>query len=200
MAAVIPALIAGGTALYGAQKASSTAKKAARSQREATSQASARQAPYAETGLQANAMIQNKLSSGELGGSFTPGDFESDPGYIFKKKAGTQALNRKSAAPGGGGYFSGQALKEAQQFGQGLADQTYDDAYNRWKGEQNNTYNVLSGQQRQGSGAATRQGGYDVDQGEIQSDYQISRDNARAKGLAGTLGAVDMFNEKKKYY
>ena len=150
--------------------------------------AQAQQEPYMETGKQANTMLQDQLSSGALGGKFTAGDFEADPGYQFRKEQGEQALNRKATAPGGGGYFSGQALKEAQQFGQGLADQTYDDAYSRWMGEQKNTYKVLSGQQGQGRQAGTAYGDSSINIGNTMAEATLEKERQRQKGMAGILG------------
>lgn len=60
---------------------------------------------------------------------FNPGDLTQDPGYQFNLAQGNQALDRAQLARGG--YFSGNALKEAQTFGQGLADNTYNTAFNR---------------------------------------------------------------------
>ncbi|MCA6395485.1 MAG: hypothetical protein IM606_09875 [Cytophagales bacterium] len=63
------------------------------------------------------------------GFEFTPGDLTADPGYQFQLTEGNRAADRASLARGN--YYSGQALKEAQQFGQGLADTTYNSAFNR---------------------------------------------------------------------
>ena len=63
------------------------------------------------------------------GFEFTPGDLTADPGYQFQLTEGNRAADRASLARGN--YYSGQALKEAQQFGQGLADTTYNTAFNR---------------------------------------------------------------------
>lgn len=129
--------------------------------------------PYAQTGAQANTMLQNQLSSGALGGNFTPGDLTKDPGYQFRLQQGQQALDRKASA--GGGYYSGAALKEAQNFGQGLADQTYNDAYNRWLEQQRNTYNILSGQQGLGANAAQGIGNYATNIGDINAANSINK-------------------------
>lgn len=61
--------------------------------------------------------------------NFNPGDLTQDPGYQFNLAEGNKALDRQQLAKGG--YFSGNALKEAQTFGQGLADNTYNIAFNR---------------------------------------------------------------------
>lgn len=63
------------------------------------------------------------------GFSFTPGDLTQDPGYQFNLAEGTKAADRAQLARGG--YFSGGAAKELSQFNQGLADNTYNTAFNR---------------------------------------------------------------------
>jgi hypothetical protein len=63
------------------------------------------------------------------GFEFTPGDLTADPGYQFNLAQGTSAQDRANLARGN--FYSGQALKEAQAFGQGLADTTYNTAFNR---------------------------------------------------------------------
>lgn len=145
--------------------------------------------PYMNTGTQANTMLQNDLSNGQLGGTFTPGDLTKDPGYQFNLTQGQQALDRKQSASGN--FFSGEALKAAQQFGQGLADQTYNDAYNRDLSRQSNLNNILSGQQSQGRGAATNYGGYAANIGQTQSQGTLQKQNNKNQmfqGLSSALG------------
>jgi len=139
--------------------------------------------PYMQSGTQANTMLQNQLSGGQLGGSFAPGDLTKDPGYQFNLQQGEQALGRSQSARGN--YYSGEALKEAQSFGQGLADRTYNDAYNRWLQSQQSTYNMLSGQQGQGQQAATNYGGYATNIGTARAQGTIQKENNKNKMLAG---------------
>ena len=54
---------------------------------------------------------------------------QNDPGYQFRLKQGEESINRAQSARGS--LYSGSALKAAQEYGQGLADQTYNDAFNR---------------------------------------------------------------------
>lgn len=143
--------------------------------------------PYMDTGTQANSMLQNALSTGAIGGTFTPGDLTKDPGYQFNLAQGTQALNRRAVAPGGSGYFSGAALKEAQEFGQGLADRTYNDAYNRWLQEQQNRYGVLSRERGAGYDAASQYGKYATGIGETMADATLAKEKQRMGGLAQLL-------------
>lgn len=60
---------------------------------------------------------------------FNPEDLENDPGYQFNLAEGNKQLDRQQLARGG--YFSGNALREGVQFGQGLADNTYNSAFQR---------------------------------------------------------------------
>lgn len=56
-------------------------------------------------------------------------DPASDPGYQFRLKQGTEALEGSAAARGG--LFSGQTGKDLQQYGQDLASQEYQNAFAR---------------------------------------------------------------------
>ena len=150
--------------------------------------------PYMDTGTQANTTLQNDLSNGTLGGNFTPGDLTKEPGYQFALQQGQQALDRRAAGPGGTGYFSGGALKGAQQFGQGLADQTYKDAYSRWLQSQQNTYGMLSGQSAQGLNAAKQYGTYSggignlaTNIGDVNAANTVNKNNNQNNAL-GWLG------------
>lgn len=81
--------------------------------------------PYLQTGNLASNKLSEALTTG-----FSPGDLTQDPGYQFRLQQGQEALNRQLAASGLS--QSGAALKAAQEYGQGLADQTYNDAYQRY--------------------------------------------------------------------
>lgn len=67
---------------------------------------------------------------GALQAGFDPSQLTNDAGYQFRLQQGNQALERSLAAKGLG--QSGAALKAAQDYGQGLASQAYNDAYNQW--------------------------------------------------------------------
>ncbi len=167
----------GATGIIGGIRAGKATDRAANHQVSGEQAAQNQLNPYMDTGKQANTMMQDKLSSGQLGGTFTPGDLTNDPGYKFRLSQGEEALGRKQSA--GGNYFSGAALKQAQDYGQGLADQTYNDAFNRWKQEQDNTYGMLSGQSAQGLGAAEQWGGHATNIGDIMANRTIAKENQR---------------------
>ena len=114
--------------------------------------------PYEQAGAGATQQLSQSLAGG-----FQPQDLTQDPGYQFRLQQGQEALNRQLAASGMS--QSGAAMKAAQEYGQGLADQTYDDAYRRWLA-QNSQLAGLSGQ---GQLAATGLGNIYRDSGGIEA-------------------------------
>jgi hypothetical protein len=83
-----------------------------------------------------------KYASAEFGGvkgfdpaslmqGFTAKDFQADPGYAFRMSEGMKALERSAAARGG--LLSGATLRGTQRYGQDLASQEYQNAFNRFQ-------------------------------------------------------------------
>lgn len=116
---------------------------------------------------------QDLLAPYTSGFSFTPGDLTQDPGYQFNLEEGTKATDRAQLARGG--YFSGNALKEAQTFGQGLADNTYGSAFNR----------ALQGRQASLTGALAG-AGVNENIGNIKANSATNSGNL----LSGALGSI----------
>jgi hypothetical protein len=56
--------------------------------------------------------------------------FQQDPGYAFRMSEGMKGLERSAAARGG--LLSGGTLKGIQRFGQDLASQEFQNAFNRY--------------------------------------------------------------------
>src|ERR1035441_1764915 len=81
--------------------------------------------PYQAAGVQG----LNKLQSTAGTFSFNPSDLQNDPGYQFQLQQGNKAL--AASAAGRGMLQSGRALKAMDQFSQGLAGTSYQNAYNR---------------------------------------------------------------------
>lgn len=99
-------------------------------QREMFERQMAMQEPYRKAGEQA----LNRLIP--LSTEYTPfgqQQFQQDPGYAFRLSEGMKALNQQAAARGG--LMSGNALRAAQQYGQGLASQEYQNAFDRYQTE-----------------------------------------------------------------
>lgn len=123
--------------------------------------------PYLDTGNKANAQLQTDLGIGSNSGAagygsltapFTAADLENTPGYKFQLEQGTQALARQNAASGS--EFSGAAIKEGQQFAQGLADSTYNTAYQQYLQNNQQNFGMLNTAAGSGQNAATNQGGF----------------------------------------
>lgn len=102
--------------------------QAQKSLKNATNQANAALSPYTGIGSAAAGKLQGYLG---LGGtpSSTQDILASSPGYQFMLDQGNQQLDRSQAARGG--YFSGAALKAAQDYSAGLADQTAQNYYSQ---------------------------------------------------------------------
>jgi hypothetical protein len=150
--------------------------------------------PFVETGTAANSKLADALgTSGNTGAAdygaltkpFTPGDLTQDPGYQFNLQEGTRALDRKNAASGN--LFSGAALKEAQQFGQGLADNTYNAAYQRDMANKNQLYSALSGASGSGLNAAGTAAGINENTGNARANSTIATGNTFNSTLASIL-------------
>lgn len=67
--------------------------------------------------------------------------FQADPGYAFRLSEGQKTLDRQAAARGG--LISGGALKAAQQYGQDMGSQEYQNAFNRYQTERAAQLNPL---------------------------------------------------------
>jgi len=104
----------------------------------------ARQQPFYQAGLNAlPEYTKGVMPGGNLVRSFAATDFQTDPGYGFRVSEGMKALDRTAAARGG--LLSGATLKGAQRFGQDIASNEYNNAYNRYVGNQATQRNALAG-------------------------------------------------------
>lgn len=121
---------------------------------------------------------------------FNPGDLEQTPGYQFNLSQGQQALDRANSARGS--YFSGQALTDAAKYSQGLAQQTYQDAYNNWLSDRN-----------QRLGAAGAAAGITQGIGETRATNALNTGQTLAQSasaLLGGLGGGNIYNPKTGTY
>lgn len=162
--------------------------------------------PFRQAGLTGQNMLLSQLQGGpyasaKFGGvagydpasamrNFGQGDFQADPGYAFRLSEGMKALDRTAAARGG--LLSGATLKGAQQYGQGLASQEYQNAFNRYQAnraqqaqEYGNAFNRF--QTERTNTLAPLQSLAGVGQSATQQAQQASQNYAT--GGANTLGA-----------
>lgn len=125
---------------------------------------------------------------GNLLRDFGASDFQADPGYAFRMSEGLKGLDRTAAARGG--LISGAALKAAQGYGQNIASQEYQNAYDRYNQNRANRYTMLTGQQAVGQNATNQQtqaaGNYAVNAGNAINNAG----NARASGYMGQANAL----------
>lgn len=141
--------------------------------------------------------------------SFLMKDLESDPGYQFRLREGEKAIERSAAARGG--LATGSTLKALQGYGQGLASQEFQNAYQRHQAEQATRYgryqdymNRLSSLAGLGQtatsqlGAASSQYGANVGSaltgmGNASAAAELSRGQNMANIIGSGMGALGMY-------
>ena len=102
------------------------------------------QQPFYNAGVNAlPAYASGVMPGGNLVKPFSMADYQADPGYGFRFDQGMKALNSSMASRGLG--VSGPAIKGAINFGQGVASQEYQNAYNRYVNDQATQRNALAG-------------------------------------------------------
>lgn len=121
---------------------------------------------------------------------FTPANFlaNQDPGYAFRMAEGMKALDRSAAARGG--LLSGATLKGAQRFGQDLASQEYQNAFNRYQTQRANTLNPFASLAGVGQTSANTIGSAAGQFGQQMGSNLIGAGNAAAAGQIGQANAI----------
>ena len=212
---VAAAIIGGVATLGGGLIASSGAKKAGETQAQAAREAQASQErafekqtelqePFRQAGLTAQEQIMQLLGIGgdkaaegygSLAKPFGTEQFQQDPGYAFRQAEGMKALERSAAARGG--LLSGGTLKGIQRFGQELASQDYQNAFNRYQVERSARLNPLQSLMGAGQSSSNVLTGAAGQLGQGQAQSQLAAGQARASGyvgqanaLAGALGSI----------
>lgn len=149
------------------------------------------QEPFRQGGIQAlNQLIPMATNYKPFGMQ----QFQQDPGYAFRLSEGMKALDQQAAARGG--LMSGNALRAAQQYGQGLASQEYQNAFNRYQTEREAQLNPLqslanlsqTGTQSLGSAGqqyATNVGNIGIGAGAAQGNALMAGAQARGSAYQG---------------
>lgn len=157
-------------------------------------------APGDNSGIgQQPGLMQTGMGAGDLMRRFGMADFQADPGYAFRQQQGQQQIERSAAARGG--LLSGSAIKAGQRFGQDLASQEYQNAYNRFNTDQTSRYNKLAslagiGQtannalQTAGSNYANAMTNISANNADNQANAQLAGGNARMSGFTGVANAL----------
>jgi hypothetical protein len=201
----IAAVATVGSSLIG----SSASGKAANAQQQAAAQASdvqrdiferqvELQEPFREAGLKGQNRLLELLGLGgdvkapEYGkyatAEYGADKFTADPGYAFRMSEGMKALERSAAARGG--LLSGSTLKATQRYGQDLASQEYQNAFNRYQAERVGTlnpYQALSGTAQSSANTLGQQAGA---LGQSLGSNIIGAGNAQASGYIGQANAI----------
>jgi len=133
--------------------------------------ANSRLSPFVNTGTASNNALGSLLGLDGSNQQDIIDKLRQTPGFKFREQQGQLALDRSLGARGK--LFSGAALKEAQRFGQGLANQTF-----------NNRLRNLQSQSTQGLNAAKASGVFDVAGGNSFGRRKVAKANNRATLLA----------------
>lgn len=199
---------------------SQAAKSAARTQAQSADKASdvqlkmweeqqKLQEPWREAGVNAlGQMRTGTVAGGEYMRPFSMADYQVDPGYSFRLKEGLNALDKSAAARGG--LLSGATLKGAQRYGQDLASNEYQNAYNRYTQQQGTNFNRLAsiaglGQTATGAlGSAAGQYGQNVGNlmtgaGAAQAAGQMGSANAWGSALNQGVSQYNFNNMMNKF-
>lgn len=203
-AAIISASALAGSAIIGAVSSKSAADTQARSadraaqlQADQFAQQRADQEPFRQAGITTQNELMRQLGLGgdaasagygNLMRNFSQQDFQADPGYQFRLSEGLKGLDRQAAARGG--LISGGALKAAQGYGQDLASQEYQNAFNRYQTNRGSVYGMLSGQQGVGQGATNAMGAAGQNYANQAGEAYMGAGNARASGYIGAANAI----------
>jgi len=150
------------------------------------------QKPFREAGLSA----QNKLldymglapgAGGKYAKDFSMQDFQQDPGYAFRVSEGMKALDRTAASRGG--LLSGATLRGATRYGQDMASQEYQNAFNRYQTNRANQLNPLQSLMGAGQTAANQVGAAGQNYANQAGEAYMGAGNARASGYVGSANA-----------
>lgn len=185
-----------GTQLYGAYQGSKAAKDAAKQQQQAASQAIAQQRPYAKLGDYSANQLQQRLTPNALLDTFSMADLENDPGYQFELQEGQRAIDKAHGAAGK--RYSGQTLKAATKYGQGLAATRFNDAYNRDANDKSRIYNMLAGGVNAGQGSSGVIGNYLVNAGDAGAAGRIGSSNAWNDALSNIGQIISDYQDRRQ--
>jgi hypothetical protein len=196
-ATVASSAIGSSAAKSAAGTQSAAADRAAQLQADQFAQQRADQEPFRQAGITTQNELLRQLGLGGEAGSagygnlmrnFSQQDFQADPGYGFRMSEGLKAIDRQAAARGG--LISGGALKAAQGYGQDLASQEYQNAFNRYQTNRGSVYGMLSGQQGVGQAATNALGQAGQNYANQAGEAYMGAGNARASGYIGAANAI----------
>ena len=191
--------------ITGSNQQAKAAKQAANTQAAATREASAYQKemydqtrkdlmPYADAGKTSLDQLMGQMGpDGYFSQTYAGQDIYNDPSYQFRLQQGQDAIQSSAAARGG--LLSGATLKALQGYGQDMASQEYQNAYNRFNADQTNQYNRLSNIIGLGQNAAAQQGNAGMQTAQAVANNTMAGANAQAAGIIAAGNArANTFN------
>jgi hypothetical protein len=99
--------------------------------------------PYGQAGTEGITQLSDLLQpGGEFHQRFSLEDFEADPGYQFRQREGAETITRNAGLRGMA--RSGQTAKALTRFGQDLASQEYQRAYDRFNDDRTRRFAMLA--------------------------------------------------------
>ena len=147
-------------------------------------------APYREGGNRAFQEMLNQLGLGdepveEYGG------FRETPGYQFAFDEGMRSLS--GAASAAGMLESGRHMKDAIRYGTGMAEQEYNNYYNRLGGVAQTGLNATSATTTAGLNYGNQAATGLQRAGDAEAAGAIGRAQAITDGIGGTVGAIGTY-------
>lgn len=153
----------------------------------------------ARAGIVAPNREQFKLAGGDVNdpmfgkyatAEYTPEMFAKgqDPGYQFRLSEGMKGLERSAASRGG--LLSGGTLKGIQRYGQDMASQEYQNAFNRYQAERTGTLNPYQSLAGVGQSTANTLGTMGMNYANQAGETYQNAANARASGYVGGANAI----------
>ena len=217
MSFVTAAIIGGGAALLGGIIQGQAAKSAASTQANASQQATNAQLgmfnqiqgnerPFINAGQGAQSQLNYLLGIGKPGstgtaGSSTAGGYGElnqpfntstwkslSPAYQFQLQQGTQGVLNQSA--GAQGAESGAALKDLMGYNQGMANTSFNNAFNMYQQQQNNVFSRLNQIATLGSNAGSNQ---QPEQVTLEAASVVRFAATGAYHAAGTVGQASAY-------
>jgi hypothetical protein len=135
---------------------------------------------------------RNDPANADLTRQFTEADLQADvpfqKGMQFGLDQGSKGINERAIA--NGGYDSGATLKALTRFGNDYGNQQAGAAQGRFQGRQQQQYNMLTGQQAVGQGAAGSMMANNTNSANAIGSLYGDRANAQAAGIVGGANAM----------
>jgi len=218
--AFISSTISGNASRDAAQIQADAANQSAALQKQVYEEQKAGQEPFRQAGLTGQNQLMAYLGLGGDTGAAGYGQWASpsmtaqqfnqyqDPGYAFRLNEGLKALGNSAAARGG--LLSGNAMKGITAYGQGLASEEYQNAFNRYQTSRAAALSPLQQLQGVGQAAASNQASAAGQYGtgvsnaltgaaNASSAAKIAGANATVAGIGNALGAYARMNTSSSY-